>query len=78
MRPIRDVDGCMESEDLSLLLQLERAPNTEGDPGASQAPTQGRYPRSDFFYFIENIVTYYIITSGSSTSPVLHEMVEEI
>jgi hypothetical protein len=31
-----------------------------------------------FFYFTDNIVTYYIVTSGSSTSPALHEMVEEI
>jgi hypothetical protein len=31
-----------------------------------------------FFYFTDNIVTYYIVTSGSSTSPALHEIVEEI
>jgi hypothetical protein len=31
-----------------------------------------------FFYFTDNIVTYDIVTSGSSKSPALHEMVEEI
>jgi hypothetical protein len=31
-----------------------------------------------FFYFTDNIVTYFAVTAGSSTSPGLHSMVEEI
>jgi hypothetical protein len=30
------------------------------------------------FYFTDNIVTYYILTSGSCMSPALYAMVEEI
>jgi hypothetical protein len=31
-----------------------------------------------FFYFTDNLVTYYVVTGGSYTAPSLHELVEDI
>jgi hypothetical protein len=31
-----------------------------------------------FFYFTDNMVTYYVVSSGSSTSKSLHKLVEDI
>ncbi len=53
----------------TLLATLERA---------SKATRSADIANVTFFYFTDNIVTYFAVTAGSSTSPGLHSMVDVI
>ena len=52
----------------TLLLTLERALEKPG----------GNFRETVLMYFTDNLVTYYIVNSGSSTNPALHRMIMKI
>jgi hypothetical protein len=75
------MDGTIESCGLLLFHKLEGIE----DPSSHLAMSQG-YRRfqaatvhgTNMFYFTNNLTTYWIAASGSSSSPGLHALIEDI